>query len=78
VYLLERCFVNVACAFARASSIPKYLPTYQGYLRDLRNSNPGDRLTIDAINAHISSGALYKALKEIRKLTKREDALMAA
>jgi flagellar protein FlbT len=60
------------------SDIPKYLPTYQGYLRDLRNSNPGDRLTIDAINAHISSGALYKALKEIRKLTKREDALMAA
>jgi flagellar biosynthesis regulator FlbT len=28
---------------------------------------------IDAVNAHISSGALYKALKEIRKLMKREE-----
>ena len=60
------------------SDIPKYQPAYQGFLRDLRNSSPGDRLTIDAINAHVSSGALYKALKEIRKLTKREDALLAA
>jgi flagellar protein FlbT len=60
------------------SDIPKYLPAYQGFLRDLRNSNPGDRLAIDAIGAHVSSGALYKALKEIRKLMKREDALLAA
>ena len=57
------------------SDIPKYLPTYQGYLRDLRNSNPGDRLTIDAINAHISSGALYKALKEMRQVMKVEQEL---
>jgi Na+/proline symporter len=35
------------------------------------------RLTIDAINNHVSSGALYKALKEIGKLMKREDALLA-
>jgi flagellin-like hook-associated protein FlgL len=41
-------------------------------------SSPGDRLTIDAINGHVSSGALYKALKEIRKLMKREDVLLAA
>jgi len=60
------------------SDIPKYLPAYQGFLRDLRNSNPGDRLAIDVISTHVSSGALYKALKEIRKLMKREDALLAA
>jgi flagellar protein FlbT len=60
------------------SDIAKYLPAYQGFLRDLRNSNPGDRLAIDAIGVHVSSGALYKALKEIRKLMKREDALLAA
>ena len=60
------------------SDIPKYQIAYQGFLRDLRNASPGDRLAIDAINAHVSSGALYKALKEIRKLMKREDALMAA
>ena len=60
------------------SDIPKYQLAYQGFLRDLRNSNPGDRLAIDAINAHVSGGVLYKALKEIRKLMKREDALLAA
>jgi flagellar protein FlbT len=60
------------------SDIPKYLPAYHGFLRDLRHASPGDRLAIDAIDAHISSGALYKALKEIRKLMKREDALLAA
>ena len=58
--------------------IPRYRTAYQGFLRDLRDRNPGDRLTIDAINGHVSSGALYKALKEIRKLMKREDALLAA
>ena len=60
------------------SDIPRYRTAYQGFLRDLRDSSPGDRLTIDAINGHVSSGALYKALKEIRKLMKREDALLAA
>ena len=60
------------------AKIPKYLPAYQGFLRDLRSRSPGDRLAIDAISAHVSSGALYKALKEIRKLMKREDALLAA
>ena len=60
------------------SDIPRYLVAYQGFLRDLRDSHPGDRPAIDAINNHISAGALYKALKEIRKLMKREDALLAA
>jgi flagellar protein FlbT len=60
------------------SDIPRYKIAYQGFLRDLRDSSPGDRLTIDAINGHVSSGALYKALKEIRKLMKREEALLAA
>jgi flagellar protein FlbT len=54
------------------------LTAYQGFLRDLRDSHPGDRLAIDAINNHVAAGALYKALKEIRKLMKREDALLAA
>jgi flagellar protein FlbT len=60
------------------SDIPKYQAAYHGFLRDLRHTSPGDRLAIDAISAHVSSGALYKALKEIRKLMKREDALLAA
>ena len=36
------------------------------------------RVTIDAANAHVVAGALYKALKEIRKLVTREDELLAA
>ena len=39
---------------------------------------PGARITIDAANNHVAAGALYKALKEIRKLVKREDELLAA
>ena len=60
------------------NDIPRYRTAYQGFLRDLREANPGARITIDAANAHVAAGALYKALKEIRKLVKREDELLAA
>ena len=60
------------------NDIPRYRIAYQGFLRELRDANPGDRVTIDAANAHVAAGALYKALKEIRKLVKREDELLAA
>jgi flagellar protein FlbT len=60
------------------NDIPRYRATYQGYLRELRNSNRGDRVAIDAAENHVSAGALYKALKEIRKLVKREEELLAA
>jgi len=60
------------------NDIPRYRTAYQGFLRALRDACPGDRLTIDAANGLVSSGALYKALKEIRKLVKREDELLAA
>jgi flagellar biosynthesis repressor protein FlbT len=60
------------------NDIPRYRMAYQGFLRDLREANPGDRLAIDGINSHVVAGALYKALKEIRKLMKRDEALLAA
>ena len=60
------------------SDIPRYRLAYQGFLRGLRDACPGDRLAIDAIDGHVSAGALYKALKEIRKLVKREDERLAA
>jgi flagellar protein FlbT len=60
------------------NDIPRYRTAYQGFLRALRDANPGDRLTIDAANSHVAAGALYKALKEIRKLVKREDEKLAA
>jgi flagellar protein FlbT len=58
--------------------IPRYRTAYRGFLRELRDANPGARVTIDAANNHIAAGVLYKALKEIRKLIKREDELLAA
>ena len=54
------------------NDIPRYRIEYQRYLRSLRDSQPADRLAINIIDSHVSGGALYKALKEIRKLTKRE------
>ena len=54
------------------NDIPRYRTEYQRYLRSLRDSQPADRLAINIIDSHVSGGALYKALKEIRKLTKRE------
>ena len=74
---VKRLYLCVQTMYLK-SDIPRYRTAYQGFLRDLRDSSPGDRLTIDAINGHVSTGALYKALKEIRKLMKREDALLAA
>lgn len=60
------------------NDIPRYRTAYQSFLRELREASPGDRVAIDAANAHVVAGALYKALKEVRKLVKREDELLAA
>ena len=60
------------------NDIQRYRIAYQGYQRELRDANPGARLTIDAVNDHVCAGTLYKALKEIRKLVKREDERLAA
>ena len=60
------------------NDIPKYRAAYLGFINDLREAVPGSRDMIDAVNAHISGGALYKALKEIRKVMKREDELRVA
>ena len=56
---------------------PRYRTTYQGFPRRLRDANPGDRLAIEAADNHVSAGALYKVLDEIRKLVKREDERLA-
>jgi len=58
------------------SDIPRYRAAYLGFIKDLRQALPGDRDLIDAVNNHISAGSLYKALKEIRKLIKREEELL--
>ena len=60
------------------NDIPRYRASYLGFLKDLREAIPGSRYVIDAINNHISGGALYKALKEIRKLMKVEEQQLTA
>ena len=55
------------------NDIPKYRSSYLGCIKDLRDSMPGARDMIEIINNHVSAGALYKALKEIRKLMKVEE-----
>jgi flagellar protein FlbT len=54
------------------NDIPKYRAAYLGFIKDLREATPGSRDQIETVNDHISGGSLYKALKEVRKLMKRE------
>ena len=55
------------------NDIPRYRSAYLDFVRDLRQSIPDSREAIDAVNTHVSAGALYKALKELRKLMKVEE-----
>jgi len=48
------------------------------HLAELCTAMPDARDEIDAANHHVASGTLYKALKEIRKLMKREEEPAAA
>jgi len=59
------------------NDIPKYRTAYLGFIKDLRVAVPDSRDMIDAINNHISGGALYAALKGIRGLIKVEEQLLA-
>ena len=56
----------------------RYREAYARQLAELRQAMPEARELIDAASHHVAAGALYKALKEIRKLMKREQELAAA
>jgi flagellar protein FlbT len=56
----------------------RYRELYPRQLAGLRAAMPEGRELIDAANHHVAAGALYKALKEIRKLMKREEEFAAA
>ena len=58
------------------NDIPRYRTAYLGFIKELREALPGSRDVIDAVNNHVSGGALYKALKELRKLMKVEEGLL--
>ena len=51
----------------------RYREPYARHLAELRAAMPAAREAIEAANLHVSAGALYKALKDIRKLMKREE-----
>jgi flagellar biosynthesis repressor protein FlbT len=59
------------------NDIQRYRTQYLGFIKDLRETNPGCSGVIDAANNFVSAGSLYKALKEIRKLMKVEHELPA-
>jgi flagellar protein FlbT len=59
------------------NDVARYRTSYLASVDELRRAVPGSDDVIDAINRHISDGALYKALKEIRKLIRHEEELIA-
>ena len=60
------------------NDVARYRESYARHLGALRQVLPEARELIEAADHHVASGALYKALKEIRKAMKREEELAAA
>jgi flagellar protein FlbT len=59
------------------NEVARYRTAYLASVDELRQAVTGSDDVIDAINRHVSDGALYKALKEIRKLIRHEEELVA-
>jgi flagellar protein FlbT len=55
------------------NDVARYRAAYASRLADLRKAVPSARDLLDAADRHVAEGALYKALKDIRQLMKRED-----
>ncbi len=54
------------------NDVPRHQASYLRFLKELQETHPGASEIIAAVNHHVAEGALYKALKEIRKLMRRE------
>ena len=74
---VKRLYLCVQTMYLK-NDVPRYRTSSLGFFNELRDNLPGAGDAINVINQHVSSGALYKALKEIRKLIKREEELVAA
>jgi flagellar protein FlbT len=59
------------------NDIPKYQDLYLGFVKDVLEAVPSFRDQIEVASNLILSGYLYKALREIRKLIRREDELLS-
>ncbi len=58
------------------NDIPAYQDLYFGFIGELIQAVPSFRDQIEDVSKLILSGALYKALRELRGLMKREDDLL--
>jgi flagellar protein FlbT len=58
------------------NDIPGYQELYLGFMKDLMEAVPSFRDQLAEVSNLILSGALYKALRELRVLIKREDELL--
>ena len=58
------------------NDIPAYQDLYLGFIKELLQAVPSFRETIEATSNLILSGNLYKALRELRPLIKREEELL--
>ena len=59
------------------SDVARYRQSYLGLIDELRAAAPDAADLIEAADRQIARGMLYKALREIRKLMKREEELAA-
>lgn len=58
------------------NDIPAYQELYLGFIKELVEAVPSFRETIERTSNLILSGNLYKALRELRPLIKREEELL--
>jgi len=55
------------------NDVARYRDSYLGLRDAAREAAPGGRDLLDSADRHVAEGALYKALKDIRKLMKHEE-----
>jgi flagellar protein FlbT len=60
------------------NDVGRYRAAYLDCVKELQQAVAGSSDLIAEVNHHVTEGSLYKALKEIRKLMKREDERTAA
>ncbi|RJF76606.1 flagellar biosynthesis repressor FlbT [Rhodopseudomonas palustris] len=58
------------------NDIPAYQDLYLGFIKELLEAVPSFREPIESTSNLILSGQLYKALRELRPLIKREEELL--
>lgn len=58
------------------NDIPAYQDLYLGFIKELIEAVPSFREQIEVVSNLILSGALYKSLRELRSLIKREEDLL--